>query len=215
MPQLSSTTANIWGSDHMDLKNGVMPVRWSINGRGLLMQTVYCTACGGDMSVAAIACPKCGHPNNSQAVNSASGASTTSSGFSAEAIKATPKIEFGQAVKTFFQKYADFKGRARRSEFWFAYLFTVIVALPLSILDAAANGPEEFGFLTFLQLAWNLAILIPFLAVSSRRLHDTNTSFGYFWLILIPLVGIILLIVKWAEDGTAGPNRFGPSTKYF
>jgi uncharacterized membrane protein YhaH (DUF805 family) len=165
------------------------------------------------MSVAAVACPKCGHPNGSQTGNIAANYLTTPSGFPSTATNATPKMEFGVAVKTFFKKYADFKGRARRSEFWFAYLFTVIVALPLSILDSVAHGPDEFGFFTFVQLAWSLAILIPFLALSSRRLHDTNTSFGYFWLILIPLVGIILLIVKWAEDSTPGPNRFGESPK--
>ena len=165
------------------------------------MQTVYCTACGSDMSVAAVACPKCGHPNGSQARTSSS--STSPSSFYASAMNATPKMEFGEAVKTFFRKYTDFKGRARRSEFWFAYLFTVIVSLPLSLLEIS------------LSLVWSLAILIPSLAVSSRRLHDTNTSFGYFWLILIPLVGIILLIVKWATDSTPGANRFGESTKYF
>jgi uncharacterized membrane protein YhaH (DUF805 family) len=164
------------------------------------------------MSAAALSCPKCGHPNDAKA-----GASAIP-GLAQPTIPlasiAAPRVEFAEAVKIFFRKYADFRGRARRSEFWFAYLFTVIVGLPFSLLNTALEGPDEFGFFSFLQLAWNLAVLIPSLAVTSRRLHDTNTSFGYFWLILIPIVGWILVIVKLAEDSTPGENRFGESSKY-
>ncbi len=178
------------------------------------METVYCSACGKVMSSAAHACPECGHPN------SGGPAPVSAVGFVPRGLLgpaltvAAPTMQFGEAIKSFFKNYAVFSGRARRSEFWFAALFISLIGTPISLLDAIVNPGDEIGFFTVLGLLWSLAVFIPSLAIASRRLHDADTSFGYYFIFLIPLVGIILLIVKLVEDGTPGTNRFGPSPKY-
>ena len=113
---------------------------------------------------------------------------------------------FGEAIATCFRKYADFKGRARRPEYWWWYLFFTLVLFGLSIIDlviAAVGGPGILSLLGY------LALLLPWLAVGVRRLHDTDRSGWMFLLLLIPLVGGIILIVFWCQRGTDGPNRFG------
>ncbi len=109
-------------------------------------------------------------------------------------------MDFLTAIKTCFSKYADFTGRARRSEFWFWWLFTFIVGLIL-------------GWIPVIGWIISIALIIPNLAVGARRLHDTGKS-GWWWLInLIPIVGIIILIVFWAQDSNAGENQYGANPK--
>src|SRR4051794_3761505 len=97
-------------------------------------------------------------------------------------------MNFGYAIKTCLTKYADFSGRARRSEYWYFFLFNVIVDVVAGLIDLAIKAPV-------LQVIAGLALLIPGLAAGVRRLHDTDRS-GWFPLIaLIPIAGIIILIV--------------------
>ncbi len=106
------------------------------------------------------------------------------------------------------QNYANFKGRARRSEYWHYMLANVIAYVVLSILTRASG---IFGLL--LGVYW-LAMIIPGLAVTIRRLHDTDKS-GWFILVsLIPFVGTIVLLVFLFADSKAGTNNWGTSTKY-
>jgi uncharacterized membrane protein YhaH (DUF805 family) len=102
-------------------------------------------------------------------------------------------MTFAESVRTCFSKYVDFNGVASRSEFWWFILFTCIVGLVLSIIDTAlGTTPVLYGLFA-------LAVLLPYLAVGVRRLHDTGRS-GWWWLIvLIPLIGTIVLIVFWAQ----------------
>ena len=139
-------------------------------------------------------------------------------------------MTFGQSIKRVFSNYANFQGRASRSEFWWWYLFVVLVSLIPSIIanigvqqslstvsvnDATGaltggslNGLAIFGIV--LSVLWSLAVLIPTLAVGCRRFHDTDRS-GWWWLLwyLCCFVGAIIVIVFWASPGTPGPNRFG------
>lgn len=166
------------------------------------------------MSYAAQACPECGHPN-SLSSGPIPPIAVAPRGLLGTALStASPKMQFGDAIKSFFINYAVFSGRARRSEYWFAILFVAIIGTPISLLDGIVNPGGDFGIFTGLGLLWSLATFIPSLAIASRRLHDANTSFGYYFMVLIPLVGIILLIVKLAEEGTPGANRFGDSRKF-
>jgi uncharacterized membrane protein YhaH (DUF805 family) len=186
-------------------------------GKLRIMETVYCSACAKVMSAAAQACPECGHPTAAARgpVAQALNAPFDPRGVLGPVLTvASPKISFGDAVKSFFTNYAVFSGRARRSEYWFAVLFLFLISLPVSLLDAITNPGGDFGVFTALSLLLSLATLIPSLAIASRRLHDADTSFGYYFMVLIPLVGLILLVVKLAQDGTPGANRFGESTKY-
>jgi len=119
------------------------------------------------------------------------------------------------------KKYAVFEGRARRKEYWFFQLFQIIVTMVLAIIGALLisvnSGLEHAGsglvFVDVLIVLYGLATLLPGLAVLVRRLHDTNRSGWMIFLGLIPLVGGIILLVFAVEDGTPGPNQYGPDPK--
>lgn len=167
------------------------------------------------MSAAARACPECGHPNELAPSSHAAPVGFAPRGLIGPVLTvSSPSMQFGDAVKSFFKNYAVFSGRARRSEYWFAVLFIALIGTPISILDAIVNPGDEFGVFNALGLVWSLVTLVPSLAIASRRLHDADTSFGYYFMIFIPLVGAILLIVKLATEGTPGQNRFGESPKF-
>lgn len=110
-----------------------------------------------------------------------------------------------QAVRTVLSKYADFTGRARRSEYWFWYLSVVIAYVAAYIVDSIIGTP-------IVTIIVALGVIVPTLAVGARRLHDTNKS-GWFQLIgIIPIIGTIVLIVFFATD--SGPdNQYGPNPK--
>lgn len=120
------------------------------------------------------------------------------------------------------RKYAQFDGRARRSEFWLFWLFLVIVQIVFNVLVMTiAGGTMTPGAppagpvmgLYMLLGGFGLAVLVPSLAVAFRRLHDTNRSAWWLFIALIPVIGALVLIVFYLLDGTPGPNRFGEDPK--
>lgn len=111
-------------------------------------------------------------------------------------------MDFITAVKTGFAKFATFQGRARRSEYWFFFLFLVLGNVIFSVIDVAT----EIGVLS---LIFALVTLIPGLAVTARRLHDTGRSGWWYLLYFVPVVGAIVLIIWFCSKGTEGENRFG------
>jgi len=119
-----------------------------------------------------------------------------------------PSMGFGAAIKTCFRKYAHFRGRARRAEFWFFYLFYSLVISGLMIIDVVVFGIEN-GLFPLTLLA-SLGFFLPWLAAVVRRLHDRDYSGWSLLIYLIPLVGPIIVIVWLCMRGTYGPNRFGP-----
>ncbi|WP_188578348.1 DUF805 domain-containing protein [Azorhizobium oxalatiphilum] len=116
-----------------------------------------------------------------------------------------PSVDMKDAILTAFNKYATFSGRASRSEFWYFLLFTTVVGFALGLVDLGLTR----GDFSPLSNLFSLAVLLPSIAQSVRRLHDCDRSGWWVLLALVPLVGIIVLIVFWAQRGTAGPNRFG------
>ncbi len=114
-------------------------------------------------------------------------------------------MDFWSAVKSVFGKYATFKGRACRSEYWYFYLFDIIVFLIAGIVDLTIFGPD----VELVSSVWGLATLIPIIAVGVRRLHDIDRTGWWLLLSFIPLIGWIILIVWFCTRGTAGSNRFG------
>src|SRR5262249_10622122 len=105
-------------------------------------------------------------------------------------------------------KYVDFRGRAARPEYWFWILFYTLVIIGLSILDAIIVGAgSKAAVFTLLGF---LALWLPTLAVSVRRLHDQDYSGWMILLSFIPLIGGIIVLVLMCLRGTPGPNRFGP-----
>jgi uncharacterized membrane protein YhaH (DUF805 family) len=112
------------------------------------------------------------------------------------------------------KKYAQFSGRARRKEFWMFWLFSWIISIAISIVDRAAGltyGPGDSNGV--LSSIFSLAILIPSLAVAARRLHDTNRSAWWLLLIFAIVIGWIVLLVFYVQEGNAGDNQYGPDPK--
>jgi len=110
-------------------------------------------------------------------------------------------MSFGQAISAVFSKYATFTGVSRRSEFWWWTLFSFLVNLVLSIVDSIIFGRNDMGQANVMLLSglWGLAVLIPSLAVSVRRLRDADRPwYNLFWA-LLPLIGTIILIVKFCK----------------
>ena len=110
---------------------------------------------------------------------------------------------FGEAVKTCFGKYVDFSGRASRSEYWWFYLFYIIVAVIAGLID----GLLETQFVGLIVV---LAMLLPILAVGVRRLHDIDRSGWWLLIGFVPVIGGIVLLV-FACLPSKDPNRFGPA----
>ncbi|SEQ63106.1 Uncharacterized membrane protein YhaH, DUF805 family [Loktanella sp. DSM 29012] len=111
------------------------------------------------------------------------------------------------AFQQFFARYFDFKGRSNRGEFWWFMLDSIIIGIVLGIVDAALFGEvgQEFGVLGNI---WSLAVFIPTIALTARRLHDIDKSGWWQLLLLLPVIGWIILIVWWCRVPD-GPNRFG------
>ena len=116
---------------------------------------------------------------------------------------------FGEAVQSVFSKYATFSGRARRSEYWYFVLLQVIVT---AVLNGLYSATESVAFSAILVL-FDLALLVPSLAVCWRRLHDIGRSGAYYFFVLIPLVGWILLLVWMCQASQPGANQYGPNPK--
>jgi uncharacterized membrane protein YhaH (DUF805 family) len=116
------------------------------------------------------------------------------------------RVEWYLAV---LRQYAKFDGRSHRSEFWWFTLWSLVVSLALTVVELALGISGDWG--GPLSFAYAVAVLIPTLAVGARRLHDTGRSGWWQLLVLVPLVGIIILIVWWAQPGGVAPNRWGPN----
>jgi uncharacterized membrane protein YhaH (DUF805 family) len=114
------------------------------------------------------------------------------------------------------KKYAVFDGRARRKEYWMFILWNSVIVIVLAVLNAvfAANQePNISVVIIILLLAYDLAVLIPGLAVTVRRLHDTNHSGAWIFINFIPLIGPIISLVFMCTDSQPGDNQYGPNPK--
>ncbi len=105
------------------------------------------------------------------------------------------------------KKYAVFTGRSRRKEYWIFFLFNIIIGFVLGLVEGF------LGTMGILAIVYALGVLIPGLAVSIRRLHDTDRSGWWLFICLVPIVGFIVLLVFMVSDSQPGENRYGPSPK--
>jgi uncharacterized membrane protein YhaH (DUF805 family) len=115
-------------------------------------------------------------------------------------------MQFQDAIQSGFRNYVTFSGRASRSEFWYWTLFAFLVAAVSGILDAALFPFMDTGPLSAVM---SLLLFLPGLAVSVRRLHDLDRT-GWWMLITLTIIGLIVLLIWDCIKGTDGPNRFGP-----
>ena len=112
-------------------------------------------------------------------------------------------MSFTDSIRSGFDNYVNFDGRASRPMYWWWVLFAILASIVGNILDAII-GAQIFSILI------GLALFLPGLAVAVRRLHDTDRSGWWILIGLVPLIGFIWLIVLYCIDSTPGTNRFGP-----
>jgi len=110
------------------------------------------------------------------------------------------------------KRFAEFNGRSRRKEYWMFFLFSILVGIAASAIDIAVFGFsfEDNGPVNGLA---SLVLLIPSLAVSVRRLHDTGRSGWWFLLIFAVIIGWIVLLIFFVSDGESGTNQYGLDPK--
>ncbi len=120
-------------------------------------------------------------------------------------------------IDTLKYRYADFEGRARRSEYWYFNLFYVISYILLSIVGSLGLGILPTRISTILSMGilgiFILGMIIPNLTVAVRRLHDTDKSGWLLLLGIVPFIGGIILLVFFCIEGDRGPNQYGPDPK--
>ena len=125
---------------------------------------------------------------------------------------------FGEAIKSCWSNYATFKGRSRRSEYWWIQLFLVLANLAVAAIDLALMNGDVDRFIAnggggIVGLVWILVTIVPALAVLIRRLHDTGKSGWWVLIGFVPFVGTIVLFVFSLLDSDAGDNKYGASPK--
>ncbi|MGZ4958688.1 MAG: DUF805 domain-containing protein [Methylomonas sp.] len=148
---------------------------------------MFCPKCGKENPIGTEFCSACGNPIGPKAVNEPANPGT----------RGEP-MTFGKAISTCLSKYADFNGRAARPEYWWFYLFTLLVSWTALLLDPTQTLYVLFG----------IAFLLPGLAAGARRLHDTDHS-GWWQLLGLTLIGLIPLIFWLASEGDHQANRYG------
>ena len=111
-------------------------------------------------------------------------------------------MNFSQAISSGFENYTNFRGRARRSEYWYWMLFNILVSIGASIVDSTINT-------SLVSALVGLALFLPGLAVTFRRLHDTDHSGWWIFISIIPIIGFIVLLIFFTRAGDREPNRYG------
>lgn len=111
------------------------------------------------------------------------------------------------------KKYARFDGRAGKKEYWHFSLVSFIIIVVLSVIDIATGTFKVEVGLGLLSGIYTLAVLIPGIAVSVRRLHDTDRSGWWLLINAIPLIGVVVFLVFTAQNGTPGDNQYGSNPK--
>lgn len=132
-------------------------------------------------------------------------------------------MSFTDAIKKVFSNYANFSGRARRSEYWNWTLFNLLVSAILGGVTGGITGVITSGGIdstlvsgvsSGVSTVWAVATFIPSLAVCVRRLHDIGKSGWSYLVALIPLVGWIIVVVWFLKDSQKGANQYGDCEKY-
>jgi len=112
-------------------------------------------------------------------------------------------MNFTQSIATGFRKYADFRTRSSRSEYWWWTLFLILVSVAATLIDEVLLGGSAI-----FDTINTLVLFVPGLAVAVRRLHDIERS-GWWFLIAFTIIGIFLLIYWYIQPGNVGTNKYG------
>ena len=111
------------------------------------------------------------------------------------------------------RQYAVFRGRARRREYWMFFLVTTVIFVGLGIIDVVTGTFSPAVGIGLLGGLYSLATLVPGIAVTVRRLHDTDRSGWWLLIALVPVIGALVLFIIMVLDSHPGENRYGPSPK--
>lgn len=177
----------------------------------------YCPTCGAEPDPKAVICVKCGCTLSPFPIKKNSAQDTT-------------HVTLKKSIRVCYSKYATFSGRACRAEFWYWHLFNVIIILSAFALSAFCvalrpiiqpNATQDaaacviIGMVFYLGgLLWVIfGNLLPSLAVSVRRLHDTDRSGWWLLLMFLPLLGSVILLIWMCQDSNPYPNKYGVNTK--
>lgn len=128
-------------------------------------------------------------------------------------------MSFVNAIRSCLSQYATFRGRAARSELWFFVLFVIICAMLSTIIDRILGTTfhmtnpvtgvvQSMGY-GYIYTLVALALMVPNISVAVRRLHDIERSGWWYWVVLIPILGAIILLVWFCTHGTRGHNDYG------
>ena len=113
---------------------------------------------------------------------------------------------FIDAIRTCLQKYVDFKGRARRSEYWYWFLFSTLIGVGAEAISRMMDNQT-------ISVVAGIVMCLPSIAVAIRRLHDIGKSGWFYLLALVPVIGWIILFIWYVRDSEPVENRYGPSPK--
>lgn len=164
---------------------------------------MFCQQCGTQIEDGLAYCTQCGAKQinvKDVQVNQQSQEYIQPNSYVSQGSTPSPKrVSFGEAIQLFFKNYVNFTGRSTRSEYWWAFLFNFLVSL----------------FTCWIPIVGQIvaaALIVPSLALSIRRLHDTGKSWVYILMGLIPLAGVIILIVQYCKDSDID-NQWGLAPK--
>lgn len=115
--------------------------------------------------------------------------------------------------KVVFENYANFSGRARRSEYWYFVLMSIIISIILAVIDNMTGLTYENSLSGPIKSVYSLLVFIPGLAVAVRRLHDIGKSGWFFFIVLIPIIGVFWLLIVLCTEGDGGTNQYGSDPK--
>ena len=130
------------------------------------------------------------------------------------------RMSFGESLTSVFNKYATFTGRARRSEYWWFYLFYYVACFVINLMSFAliyGGLPVDTNSYIVFQifcLVFFIGLFLPTLAVGVRRLHDIGKSGWNLLWVVVPIIGPIILLVWHCRDSMVEANKYGESPKY-
>ncbi len=123
-------------------------------------------------------------------------------------------MSFSDAITSFLSHYFDCRGRARRKEYWYVVLFNVIATLIFNVLSGIFSNGFLHNLIHLLSVAYSLALFIPGIMLSIRRMHDIGKGGAWLFICLIPIVGPLIFIYLCCKDSVPGTNQYGPNPKY-
>ena len=173
----------------------------------------FCASCGASVrSMNDTQCPTCGNDNRGDAqFCGRCGASLIPGETSVGA--ELPMVGFGEAINRGVRNYAICSGRATRAESWWWVLFIVLAGIAFGVIDTVTGTMGMFGDSGLLGQLFELAVLVPSLALAARRLHDINRTGWWLLLLFVLVIGWVVLIVWAIKRGDEGPNKYGPDPR--